>query len=124
MSYFYKILLIFLGTISLGLGILGIFIPGLPTTPFLLLTAALYVRSSKRLYQKLITNKILGRYIQNYTEKRGITNRVKIYSIGIMWFMIGISVVFLIKAVTIKMVIIGIGLIGTIVMGFVVKTVK
>ena len=124
MSYFYKILLIFLGTISLGLGILGIFIPGLPTTPFLLLTAALYVRSSKRLYQKLITNKILGRYIQNYTEKRGITKRVKIYSIGIMWFMIGISVVFLIKAVTIKMVIIGIGLIGTIVMGFVVKTVK
>lgn len=124
MSYFYKILLIFLGTISLGLGILGIFIPGLPTTPFLLLTAALYVRSSKRLYQKLITNKILGRYIQNYTEKRGITKRVKIYSIGIMWFMIGISVVFLIKAVTIKMVIIGIGLIGTIVMGFVVKTVR
>ena len=124
MSYFYKVLLIILGTIFLGLGILGIFIPGLPTTPFLLLTAALYLRSSQRLYQKLITNKILGRYIQNYTEKRGITNRVKIYSIGIMWFMIGISVVFLIKVVTIKMVIIGIGLIGTIVMGFVVKTVR
>ena len=124
MSYFYKVLLIILGTIFLGLGILGIFIPGLPTTPFLLLTAALYLRSSQRLYQKLISNKILGKYIQNYTEKRGITKRVKIYSIAIMWLMIGISVVFLIKVVTIKMVIIGIGLIGTIVMGFVIKTVK
>ena len=69
MSYFYKVLLIILGTIFLGLGILGIFIPGLPTTPFLLLTAALYLRSSQRLYQKLISNKILGKYIQNYTEK-------------------------------------------------------
>lgn len=124
MSRLVKIIFIILGSISLILGIIGIFVPGLPTTPFLLLTAASYIRSSAYLYQKLITNKFLGKYIQNYSEKRGISLRVKWYSIVLMWFMITISVVFLIKSIPIKVVVIGIGIIGTIVMGFVIKTVK
>lgn len=124
MSYFYKILLIILGTLFLGLGILGIFIPGLPTTPFLLLTAALYLRSSERLYQKLISNKIIGKYIKNYTEKRGITFRTKIHAIGIMWLMIGISTIFLIEIIWVRVLVLALGIIGTIVMGFVVKTVR
>lgn len=124
MSYFYKIILIILGTLFLGLGILGIFIPGLPTTPFLLLTAALYLRSSDRLYKKLISNKIIGKYIKNYVQKRGMTIRIKVHAIGIMWLMISISTIFLIEIIWVKILVLTLGIIGTIVMGFVVKTVR
>ncbi len=124
MKFILKLLFIFLGSVSLFLGILGIVIPGLPTTPFLLLSAALFLRSSDYLYRKLITHKYLGRYIQKFHDKRGITLQVKWYSILLMWLMITISVVFLIKVTSIRILIIAIGLIGTIVMGFVVKTVK
>ena len=116
--------LIFLGTISLGFGILGIFIPGLPTTPFLLLTASLYLKSSQKLYQKLIANKYLGKYIIRFNEEKGITKIGKIYSISIMWLMITLSVLFLIESLILKIVVITVGIIGTIVMGFLLKTIK
>ncbi len=116
--------LIFLGTISLGFGILGIFIPGLPTTPFLLLTASLYLKSSQKLYQKLIANKYLGKYIIRFNEEKGITKIGKIYSISIMWLMITLSVLFLIETLILKIVVITVGIIGTIVMGFLLKTIK
>jgi uncharacterized membrane protein YbaN (DUF454 family) len=119
-----QILLIILGTISLGFGILGIFIPGLPTTPFLLLTASLYVRSSQKLYNKLISNKYLGKYILRFNEEKGLTKLGKIYSISIMWLMITLSVLFLIEHLLIKLVVISVGIIGTIVMGFLLKTIK
>lgn len=119
-----QILLIILGTISLGFGILGIFIPGLPTTPFLLLTASLYLRSSQKLYQKLIANKYLGKYIIRFNEEKGITKIGKIYSISIMWLMISLSVLFLIETLILKIVVITVGIIGTIVMGFLLKTIK
>ena len=61
-----KSVLISIGTLSVFLGFLGIFIPLLPTTPFLLLAAACYIRSSDRFYQWLIDNKWLGRYIRDY----------------------------------------------------------
>lgn len=119
-----QILLIILGTISLGFGILGIFIPGLPTTPFLLLTASLYLKSSQKLYQKLIANKYLGKYIIRFNEEKGITKIGKIYSISIMWLMIILSVLFLIETLILKIVVITVGIIGTIVMGFLLKTIK
>ena len=80
-----KILFIILGSISLGLGILGIFLPMLPTTPFLLLAASLYFRSSKKLYNKLINHPTLGTYIVNFREKNAIPLKVKIISISLMW---------------------------------------
>lgn len=123
MGRFIKIVFIFLGSISLCLGVIGIFIPGLPTTPFLLLTAAFYIRSSDFLYNKLISNRILGKYIRNYSEKKGISLRVKIYSISIMWLMITLSTRFLIDLYWVDILVIFIGFIGTIVMGFVLKTV-
>ena len=119
-----QILLIILGTISLGFGILGIFIPGLPTTPFLLLTASLYLKISQKLYQKLIANKYLGKYIIRFNEEKGITKIGKIYSISIMWLMITLSVLFLIQLLIVKIIVISVGIIGTIVMGFLLKTIK
>ena len=80
-----KTLYIALGTLSLALGILGIFLPLLPTTPFLLLTAALYFKSSPRLYNWLLNHKHLGPYIRNFRENKAIPLRAKIISISLMW---------------------------------------
>jgi uncharacterized protein len=118
-----KFLLIFLGTVSLILGITGIFVPGLPTTPFLLLTAGCYVKSSDKLYHYLLKNKLVGTYISDFQLKKGMTERSKIYAICMMWLMITLSCIFLIGPHTSKLIVIVIGVIGTIVMGFIVPTV-
>ncbi|MBQ8520901.1 MAG: YbaN family protein [Bacteroides sp.] len=80
-----KILLILLGSLSLVLGIVGIFLPILPTTPFLLLSAALFFRNSPRLYDWLLHQKYLGTYIRNFREHRAIPLRAKIVSVSLVW---------------------------------------
>ena len=80
-----KYLLIFLGSLSLALGVIGIILPVLPTTPFLLLAAALYIRSSEKLYQWLINQKYLGTYIRNFREHKAIPLHAKIISISMIW---------------------------------------
>lgn len=80
-----KYLYIVLGTLSLALGIIGIFLPVLPTTPFLLLTAALYLRSSDRLYCWLMSHRHLGPYIKNFQENKAIPLRVKVISVSMVW---------------------------------------
>jgi len=122
MKIFKKTILILLGTLSLIIGVIGIFVPGLPTTAFLLLTAALYMRSSEKLYRKLLSNRILGPYILEFQSKKGMTKRTKLQAIGTMWFMITISSVFFIDPLNIKLIVISLGIIGTIVMGFIVPT--
>ena len=91
-----KVLYIILGSISLGLGILGIFLPLLPTTPFLLLTAALYFKGSPNLYKWLISHPRLGTYIRNYRENKAITIKTKIVSISMLWITILICIFFVI----------------------------
>ncbi|WP_028857689.1 YbaN family protein [Psychrilyobacter atlanticus] len=73
------------GFLSLLLGTLGIFLPLLPTTPFLLLSASLFSKSSEKFHRKLMGNKILGEYIYNYSEKKGLKRREKIISLGTLW---------------------------------------
>ena len=97
-----KVLLIIAGTISLVLGIIGIFVPLLPTTPFLLLSAAAYVRGSERLYNWLINHKYLGVYIRNYREHKAIPLRAKIFSVTLMWLTIGYCIIFMDLPVWIK----------------------
>ena len=80
-----KYLLIIIGSISLMLGVIGIFLPLLPTTPFLLLSATLYVRSSEKLYNWLINQKHLGTYIRNFREHHAIPLRAKIISVSMVW---------------------------------------
>jgi hypothetical protein len=117
-----KILLILLGTISLGLGVVAIFIPGIPTTPFLLLAAWFYLKSSKRLYEKLMANKFIGGYIREFQANKGMTKRTKLQAIGTMWVMITISCVFFLDSFTIRLILVIVGFIGTVVMGFIVRT--
>lgn len=88
-----KRLLIAAGTISLGLGTIGVVLPLLPTTPFLLLTAACYLRSSERLYNWLMNHRIYGTFLHNYLEHKAIALNVKIGSISLLWITIAISAV-------------------------------
>ena len=85
---FRKTILISIGNISVALGVIGIFVPLLPTTPFLLLAAACYIRSSKRLYSWLINHKWLGDYIKFYREHRAITIQAKIITLIVLWSVI------------------------------------
>ncbi|UYZ20142.1 YbaN family protein [Mesobacillus jeotgali] len=83
-----KALLIFIGTLSITLGVIGSVVPLLPTTPLILLGAACYVKASEELYQKLIRNKWLGSYIKDFREKNGITLKNKVLSLSMMWISI------------------------------------
>src|SRR3989339_418818 len=91
-----KILLITAGTVSVGLGILGIFLPLLPTTPFLLLAAVCYSKGSERLYNWLLKNRYFGSYIKNYREKKGIPLRAKITAIVFLNITIGYAIFFVV----------------------------
>jgi len=88
-----RILLITAGVISIALGVLGIFLPLLPTTPFLLLAAACFMRSSRRLYDWLLTHRYLGPYIGNYRNFRAIPKRMKIILLVLLWATLGYSMI-------------------------------
>jgi uncharacterized protein len=87
-------LLVAAGILAISVGTIGIFVPLLPTTPFLLLAAACFIRSSDRLYAWLIHHRWFGSYIRNYRENHAITLQSKIVSLTLLWGMIGYSAVF------------------------------
>ena len=80
-----KVLLNVAGTVSLGLGILGVFLPLLPATPFLLLASACYLRGSERLHRRLMESRLLGPYIRNFQRGRGIPLRAKVVTLLLLW---------------------------------------
>jgi uncharacterized membrane protein YbaN (DUF454 family) len=113
-----KALYLILGFLTLVLGIIGIIIPGLPTTPFLLLSAALFLKSSKRIHNWLISNKLLGQYIQNY-QKKGLDLQTLVSALSVMWFMITLSSIFILKNHMVIGIVIACGFVGTSVMIFI-----
>ena len=88
-----KKLFVILGSLSLGLGVLGIFLPLLPTTPLLLLAAALYFKGSPRLYEWLLNHPQLGEYIRNFREYHAIPLRAKVLSVVLVWLTIGYCII-------------------------------
>ncbi|MFH1542643.1 MAG: YbaN family protein [bacterium] len=92
-----RIFLIILGTFFVGLAFLGVVLPLLPTTPFLLLAAACYARSSDKFYNWLMTNRLFGEYIRNYRAGKGIPVKTKILAISLLWLTIGYSTIFVIS---------------------------
>ena len=80
-----RFLYILLGSISLVAGIIGIFLPVLPTTPLLLLSAFCYYRGSRRMYYWLMQHPHLGAYIKNFTEKKVIPLHAKVYILVLLW---------------------------------------
>jgi uncharacterized membrane protein YbaN (DUF454 family) len=109
-----KIILNVIGTFFVILGILGVFLPLLPTTVFLLLASACYIRGSDRLYKWLINNKFLGKYIKDFQEKKAMPLKAKILSISLMWISIAFSI-YKIDNLILKFILLFIGIIGTIV---------
>jgi uncharacterized membrane protein YbaN (DUF454 family) len=103
-------ILIIIGTISTGLGIIGILVPVLPTTPFLLLAAACYARSSERFHSWLLNNRYLGRYIRDYVQGKGTPPRIKAITIALLWITIGLSVAFVVPNLIVRLILIAIGL--------------
>ena len=80
------------GVLFVGLATLGIVLPLLPTTPFLLLAAACFIRSSDKRYQWLITHKWFGSYIRNYREHRALTRRAKVVTVVLLWVTLGFTI--------------------------------
>lgn len=99
------------GTFFLGLGLLGLVLPILPTTPFLLLAAFCYSRSSKRFYDWLMSNRLFGSYLKNYKEGRGMPVKAKMFTISFLWVTITYSAftVVTIFAVQIILILVAVG---------------
>lgn len=102
--------LIVVGTFFVGLGVLGIILPLLPTTPFLLLAAACYARGSKRFYNRLLNNKWIGGYIRNYREGKGTSIKIKMFTISLLWLTIIYSALFAVSSLIVRIILISIAI--------------
>jgi uncharacterized membrane protein YbaN (DUF454 family) len=99
-------LLIAAGFLFVGLGIVGIVVPLLPTTPFLLLAAACFARSSERFYRWLLGNRWFGAYVRDYREGRGIPARVKIFTVALLWLVVILSAAFAVSGVVVRIILV------------------
>ena len=98
-----KIVLRIVGTLALALGLLGIVLPVLPTTPFLLLTAYCYLRSAPNWHKRLLESKHLGPYIKNFQEHKCIPVRIKVYAISMLWITITASALFAVSILWVRL---------------------
>lgn len=101
-----KPILIVAGTLFVGLGVIGIFLPVLPTTPFLLLAATCYAKSSRRFYCWLLNNRWFGVYIRNYRQKKGMPLKIKILTVVLLWLTILVSVIFAVQSLAVRIILI------------------
>ena len=88
-----KWLLLSAGILAVGFGVVGAFVPLLPTTPFLLLAAACFARSSDRHYEWLLNHRWMGAHVRNYREHRATTRRVKVVTMALLWGSIGYAAI-------------------------------
>lgn len=98
--YFYLIS----GFLLVAIGVIGIFLPVLPTTIFLILASACFVKSSPKANEWLRNHRILGMYVKNYQDKSGLTVRAKIFNIAFLWTMILLSAFYLTDEFYIKII--------------------
>ena len=103
-------LLICAGIASIAVGIVGVFVPLLPTTPFLLVAAACFLRSSERLYRWLTTHRWLGPYVRNYHEDRAITNRARVAVLLLLWGTLGYTAFGVMGGLVVRVVLLVVGL--------------
>lgn len=118
-----RYLFILAGSIAVVLGTIGIVVPGLPTTPFVLLASWCFYKSSTRL-QAWLLQSFLGKYIIDYQQKGGITTRKRIYIVLLMLTMVSISLIFFIHSTTLRIIVAAAALIGCIVVGFIIPKAK
>jgi hypothetical protein len=104
------------GTISLLFAFIGIILPVLPTTPFVLISAACYYKGSEKLHNWLLKNPFFGPTIMDYEKHRGMKKTTKIKALLIMWSAVLASSFFILETLLMRAIIIIIAFIGTVVM--------
>lgn len=109
-----RVLLMFVGWLSVVLGVLGIFLPVLPTTPFLLLAAACFVRTSPRFYDWLVRHPKLGKYVIYYLDGKGIPKKAKVYTLVVLWSTMFITAFVLLDSTIVRVILPTIGLLVSI----------
>ena len=97
-----NLLFILLGYLFVALGIIGIFLPLVPTTIFLIIASYFFMKGSPKLNQKLLNNKYLGHYVKNYYKYKGMTLKSKVSAIVMLWIAILFSVIYVVEFVFIK----------------------
>lgn len=108
-----RAVLLGIGWLSVALGVIGIFVPGLPTTSFLLIAAWCFWRSSPRAHAWLLGHPVLGPYIRDYLSGKGMPLRAKVVAISAMWIMCGVSAWFFIASRVIDVIVLGCAALGT-----------
>lgn len=111
-----RLLLNVVGTIALGVGMIAVFIPVVPTTPLLLVAAACYAHSSERMYNWLINNRLTGKHVRDMKLGRGISLRLKLGTLVLAWVMLGSVILFTVESMWLKGVLLGVLLLKTVVM--------
>lgn len=101
---FYRYFYLISGFLLVAIGVIGIFLPVLPTTIFLILASACFVKSSPKANEWLRNHRVLGIYIKNYQDKTGLTIKAKIFNIAFLWIMILLSAFYLTNEFYIKVV--------------------
>jgi uncharacterized membrane protein YbaN (DUF454 family) len=111
-----------LGTLMVAIGVVGIVVPGLPTTVFLLMAAALYARSSERMYRWLLQKRFFGRYIRDWRKHRSIPRGTKIFILAVMMTAVTLSAVIGMEALWLRGLVMAVGLFGSYWVWFRIKT--
>lgn len=118
-----KPLLVFVGVLSVVLATLGVFLPLLPTTPFLLLAAACFSRASPRLHKALLSNRVFGPYLYDFQVHRGLTLQAKITALCVLWLSLAFSM-YKVPAKWLQLLLLAIGLAVSAYIGLRLKTLK
>lgn len=113
----HKALLTLAGSVALGLGLLGVVLPGLPTTPFVLLAAACFAKASPRLHQRIVANPLLGPMVRDWEANRSLPLKVKQIAIGSMAIMVGLSAWHFAGRPWLQGALVALGVIGAVVVG-------
>jgi len=108
-----QLLFLVAGTVALGVGMVGVFLPGLPTTPFLLMAAACYARSSARLYRWLLGHPRLGPPIRQFLAGKGLPIRVKAWSLGLAYLLLGLTALIFVSGLWARLLLLGVALAKT-----------
>ena len=115
--------LIALGCLCVVLGAVGVFVPGLPTTPLLLLASWLFYKSSRRMQEWLLASP-LGVYIREYKRRQGMTTSQRVWALALMTVMVAVSCIFFIDSTVVRIIVLSAGCVGCVVVGFVVPRAK
>jgi hypothetical protein len=109
-----RYLLVAAGTVAAGLGMIGVFVPGLPTTPFVLAAALCYVRSSERMYGWLVSHRRLGPHLKTFVETRSLPLGTKLIGLAMGWTFIGGAALFVAESLFLKIFLLSLGVAKTV----------